>query len=241
MLNFVLCDDNSNILSKLALMLENIFIKYDLQAQIAFTSTEPDKVLDFTQNTTVDILILDINLKHQISGLDLAEKVRSFNKNVYIIFTTGHLEYILLAYKVKTFDYLVKPIATEKLEETILRLFNDIAQSSEKYLNINNKTFINQKNILYIKKDGMKVIICTTIKNYEIYSSFNKLEHCLSDNFVRCHKSYIVNLNNISDISDTTVFFSENSSCSIGPKYKIKFLEVLKNGNLTNNLDIINN
>lgn len=236
MLNFVLCDDNSNILSKLAIMLQNIFTKYDLQAEIVFTSTEPNKVLHFAQNNSVDVLILDINFKHEISGLNLAEKVRSFNKNVYIIFTTGHLEYIMLAYKVKTFDYLAKPITNERLEETILRLFDDVAISSNKYLNINEKTFINQKNILYLKKDGMKVIICTLKKNYEVYSSFNKLEHCLSDNFVRCHKSYIVNLSNISGINDTTIFFPENNSCSIGPKYKIKFLEVLKNGNYTKHM-----
>lgn len=240
MLNFVLCDDNSNILSKLASMLQNIFIKHDLQAEITFTSTEPDEILDFTKNNTVDVLILDINLKHEISGLNLAEKVRSFNKNVYIIFTTGHLEYIMLAYKVKTFDYLAKPITTEKLEDTILRLYNDALNSSNKYLNINGKMFINQKDILYIKKNGMKVIICTPNQNYETYSSFNKLELCLPDNFVRCHKSYIVNLNNISNINDTTIFFEESNSCFIGPKYKLKFLEVLKNGNLTKSMDSFN-
>ena len=240
MLNFVLCDDNSNILSKLEKVLENIFLKHDFQAKILFTSTEPTEILHFTKNNSVDVLILDINLKHNISGLELAQEVRSFNKNLYIIFTTAHLEYMMLAYKVKTFDYLVKPISYEKLEDTIIRLFNDISASSNKYLNINGKIFINQKNILYIKKDGMKVIICTPSKNYSAYSSFSKLEHCLSDNFVRCHKSYIVNLNNISDISDTTIFFAENNSCSIGPKYKLQFLEVLKNGNITKHMDGFN-
>lgn len=240
MLNFVLCDDNSNILSKLEKVLENIFLKHDFQAKILFTSTEPTEILHFTKNNSVDVLILDINLKHNISGLELAQEVRSFNKNLYIIFTTAHLEYMMLAYKVKTFDYLVKPISYEKLEDTIIRLFNDISSSSNKYLNINGKIFINQKNILYIKKDGMKVIICTPSKNYSAYSSFNKLEHCLSDNFVRCHKSYIVNLNNISDISDTTIFFAENNSCAIGPKYKLQFLEVLKNGNITKHMDGFN-
>ena len=240
MLNFVLCDDNSNILSKLEKVLENIFLKHDFQAKILFTSTEPTEILHFTKNNSVDVLILDINLKHNISGLELAQEVRSFNKNLYIIFTTAHLEYMMLAYKVKTFDYLVKPISYEKLEDTIIRLFNDISASSNKYLNINGKIFINQKNILYIKKDGMKVIICTPSKNYSAYSSFNKLEHCLSDNFVRCHKSYIVNLNNISDINDTTIFFAENNSCAIGPKYKLQFLEVLKNGNITKHMDGFN-
>ena len=240
MLNFVLCDDNSNILSKLEKVLESIFLKHDFQAKILFASTEPTEILHFTKNNSVDVLILDINLKHNISGLELAQEVRSFNKNLYIIFTTAHLEYMMLAYKVKTFDYLVKPISYEKLEDTIIRLFNDISASSNKYLNINGKIFINQKNILYIKKDGMKVIICTPSKNYSAYSSFNKLEHCLSDNFVRCHKSYIVNLNNISNINDMTIFFSENNSCYIGPKYKKNFLEVLKNGNITKHMDGFN-
>ena len=240
MLNFVLCDDNQNILSKLVKLLENIFIKHDLQAKILLASTEPSEILHFTKNNSVDVLILDINLKHQISGLDLAEEIRSFNRNLYIIFTTAHLEYVMLAYKVKTFDYLVKPISSEKLEETILRLFNDIEISSNQYLNINGKILINQKNILYIKKDGMKIIICTPSKDYSAYSSFNKIEPCLSDNFVRCHKSFIVNLNNILDISDTTIFFAENNSCSIGPKYKIQFLDVLKNGNITKHMDGFN-
>ncbi len=240
MLSFVLCDDNQIILSKLSIMIQNIFTKHDLLGDIVFTSTEPDRVLHFIQSNAVDVLILDINFNHEISGLNLAEQVRSFNKNLYIIFTTGHLEYIMLAYKVKTFDYLAKPITYEKLEETILRLFNDIALSSTKYLSIDEKTFIQQDSILYIKKDGMKVIICTDKKNYEKYSSFSKLEHCLTDNFIRCHKSYIVNLNNITDINNSTIYFTEDHKCYIGPKYKTKFLEVLKNGNFTKHMDSFN-
>ena len=140
----------------------------------------------------------------------------------------------MMAYKVKTFDYLPKPLTIERLEETIIRLFNDLKTNSKKYIQIGNKnTIINQDDILYIKRDGMKAVFTTANGNYETYTSFNKLESSLPKNFVRCHKSYIANINKICDIqNNTTIEFSNELSCTIGPKYKNHLLEVLnKNGN----------
>ena len=244
MLNFVICDDNPNILDKLSKMLESIFINNKIDAEIGLKSLTAYDVINYVEHNKVDVLILDINLKSETSGCDIANIVRKKNKDVYIIFTTGHLEYALMAYKYKTFDYLPKPIVDERLEETILRLMDDIKYSPTKFIKLNNdKTIINQDEINYIKKDGMKLVFCTNTRTYETYSSFTKIESCLPGNFVRCHKSYMVNVRNISDIDSNknTILFSPNDSCSIGAKYKNEILEVLKNGNFTNNLDCINN
>ena len=89
-----------------------------------------------------DIFFLDIDLKNNISGLNLAETIRKHNKNIYIIFTTAHLEYGLMAYKYKTFDYLVKPISVERLEVTVSRLLEDITESHCKYLKLSNNKII---------------------------------------------------------------------------------------------------
>ena len=243
MLNFVICDDNPTILDRMSKMLESIFINNDIDAKIGLKSTTASGVLEYVSLNKVDVLILDINLKSDLSGCDIANEVRKENKDIYIIFTTGHLEYALIAYKYKTFDYLPKPIVDERLEETILRLMDDIESSPTKFIKLNNKTIINQEEINYIKKDGMKLVFCTDNRTYETYSSFNKIKSCLPENFVRCHKSYIVNIKNISDINynKSTILFSCNDSCSIGAKYKYETLEVLKNGNFTNNLEHINN
>ena len=242
MLKFVVCDDNETILNRFASMLEAIFINNNIDAEISFKSSVAEEILSYTSTNKVDVLILDINLKSKISGCDIADIVRKKNKSVYIIFTTAHLEYALIAYKYKTFDYLPKPISDEKLEETILRLMDDLKETPDKYIKLNNKTIINQDEIDYIKKDGMKLVFCTNNCIYETYSSFSKFENCLPDNFVRCHKSFIANINNIVDVqsNNNTIFFSNNKSCSIGFKYKNNFMEVLKNGNFTNNLDCDN-
>ena len=123
MLNFVLCDDNVKVLDKLSIMLENIFIKNDLDAKIAFKSTHEDELLNFTMSNTIDVLILDIDLKSKNNGIDLANTIREYNKDCYIIFITAHSEYVFLAYKCKTFDYICKPITKQRLQEAILRLF----------------------------------------------------------------------------------------------------------------------
>lgn len=243
MLNFVLCEDNLTIMNKLENMLNTLFLKHDYEAKIAFKSDNAEDILSYTKENKVHVLILDINLQSKISGIELAECVRKTDKSVYIIFTTGHLEYALIAYKVKTFDYIPKPFTIERIEETLERLFNDISTSSSKYLKLNNKNIIKEDDIQYIKKDGMKLIVHTDSKEYEAYTSFNKIETCLSENFVRCHKSYIANIDNIKNIepnSNTIKFI--NNECYIGPKYKNNFMEVLNNyGIFSNNLDNVNN
>lgn len=243
MLNFVLCDDNLNIMNKLKEMLEILFIKHDIDAKIVFTSDNATEVLKFINHNSVDVLISDINLNSSISGIDLAKEIRKNNKKIYLIFSTGHLEYSLVAYSVKTFDYLPKPITLERLEVTITRLLEDIQFSNNKFIYIDNKTLIKHSDINLIKKDGMKIVFCTNSQNYETYNSFNKIQSLLPENFVRCHKSYIANTNNIININanKNTIIFNNNLSCDIGPKYKNNLMEVFKYGNFSNNMDSINN
>lgn len=244
MLNFVLCDDNLNIVNKLKEMLEILFLKNDIDAKISFFTDKPEKVLEYEKRNTVDVLILDINLNSTISGIDLAQQIRKNNKKVYLIFSTGHLEYSLLAYSVKTFDYLPKPITLERLEVTLNRLLDDLSNNSSKdFIQLNKQTIINANEISYIKRDGMKLVFCTNTGNYESYSSFAKIEDTLPNTFIRCHKSYMANTQNILNINtnNNTIVFNNALSCDIGPKYKNNVMEVFKHGNISNNLGSINN
>ncbi|MBR3162760.1 MAG: response regulator transcription factor [Clostridia bacterium] len=236
MLNFVVCDDNLNILNKFSKMLESIFLKYNYDASVVFQSTDADSILNFVNSNKTDVLILDINLKSNITGLQLAEKVREHNKKCYIIFTTGHLEYAIVAYKLKTFDYLPKPITYERLEDTVTRLFEDINGLPKRYIKIDNKnTLIDENEINYIKREGMKLVFHTDNKDYETYTSLSKIQENLPSNFIRCHKSYVANVNKIVNVEpiSNTLFFANKSTCDIGPKYKSTLMEVMKNnGNI---------
>ena len=231
MLNFVICDDNSNILQKLSVTLENIFTKYNYDGVVSYQTSDVDDLLQYIDKNKIDVLFLDINLKSKTTGLEVAEIVRKKNKNIYLIFMTGHLEYAMLAYKFKTFDYIAKPFTYERLEETINRLFDDVKGLPSKYLKIDNKnTIIDENEIEFIKRDGMKVVFHTSFNDYDTYSSFNKLQDSLPNNFIRCHKSYVVNINNIKNIDfvENRIYFKKGDFCEIGPKYKKSIMGVLE-------------
>ncbi len=231
MLNFAICDDNINILDKFSKILETIFIKHDYDAKIGISTNNVDELLDYIDENKTDVLILDINLKSNKTGLEIASKVRESNKDTYFIFTTAHLEYAMMAYKFKTFDYLAKPVTSDRLEETIVRLFEDVNGRPKRYIKVDNKkTIIDENEILYIKRDGMKLVFHTKTRDYETYSSFNKIMCSLPSNFVRAHKSFIVNINNIANLDSigNIVYFDNGSTCDIGPKFKKSLIEEVK-------------
>ena len=193
-------------------------------ASIEFASPDPGELLKFLESNPVDVLFLDIDLKSKLNGIEIAKQIRKNNKHIYLIFITAHFEYIVSAYECKTFDFIHKPFNMTNIEKTIKRLADDIHNNSAKFLNLsNNKQFVNQDLINFNLNSGI----------VETYGSFNKISSNLPCNFIRCHKSFIVNIENISNIDLKTgaIFFksSPESICFIGSKYKNNFLEVLNN------------
>lgn len=231
MLKFVICDDNINILNRTVHYLESIFLKHKYDAEIVFKSTNVEETLSYVKVNEVNVLILDIQLHSNINGLEFAKKVRETDKNCYIIFLSAHLEYLMLAYKYKTFDYIPKPFSEERLEETINRLFEDIEGVPKRYIKIDNKnTLVDENEVLFIKRDGMKLVYHTVCRDYDAYSSFNKIQDEIPQNFVRCHKSCVINVNKVVniDLVENSIIFSDNSKCEIGPKYKDNVMEVVQ-------------
>lgn len=232
MLNFIICDDEPNMINKLSLLFEKAFIKNDFDAKIVLKTSNHEKLLSYMSSNLVNVVVLDIEFKNsKVNGLHIAEEIRKINKDCYIIFITSHFEYVMKAYDYKTFAYLFKnSLTVDTLSETLNRLFDDISGTSTKFIKIDNKgTFVDLNDVQFIEKSGMKLIYHTSHEVIETYNSFTKIEGNLPENFVRCHKSFIANVNNIVHISltDSTVTFKNDEVCYIGPKYKNILMEVI--------------
>ena len=105
MLNFVLCDDEANMLNKISLLFEKVFIKDDIDAKIVLKTSDYTELLSYVSNNLVNVVVLDIEFKNtNLNGLDIANEIRKINKTCYIIFITSHFEYVMEAYDYKTFS-----------------------------------------------------------------------------------------------------------------------------------------
>lgn len=167
------------------------------------------------------LVFLDIEMPGH-SGLELLDFFEDEQVNFYIIFTTAYHEYAIKAFKFSAIDYLLKPINPAELEQAIGRLEKLESKKQNFQLLKENLThnlmeriavpvlgsleLLLIKNIVFFKSDGAYTVICmkdgtclTVSKNLKNFEELVQND----PRFVRCHRSYIVNIACITSIKRT--------------------------------------
>lgn len=159
-----------------------------------------------TENDMPDILFLDIKM-NEMSGIELAGKLRGDGADVTIIFLTAFEEYVYRAFDVGAFHYLLKPVDTAKFYEVLekataeRRRIHESAkrcgECAEASLTIRNKAQTEKvylSEIVYLEVFNRKVTCHKMREKIEFYGRLTDLERRLGADFVRCHRAYVVNL-----------------------------------------------
>lgn len=216
------------------------------------TAANAFEAFGLVKENKVDILLLDIHMP-DLNGLDFAKTCGNVPA---IIFTTAYSEHALESYEVDAVDYLLKPIALPRFQKAIekakakinaLRPVTDAkkvnteatAEEAEgqepaarklDYIMVkaDYKLYkINYADLLYIEGQHEYVSFYTTGKRITALYSLKSLEEQLpADLFVRVHKSYIISINNITEINPLTVTVA-GVKIPIGGSYKENFLSKL--------------
>lgn len=228
-LNIVICEDDflhRSILKEfLVSILDEELLEYVL---IEYNSGE-DLISNYDK---VDLLFLDIQM-NELSGMDVARKIREFDNNVEILFTTSVEQYVFEAYEVKAYRYLVKPIEYEELKKQVKLCISDyLSKNSIISIDSNKATVkIPIGEILYAEVMKKEVTIYTESKVYTIETRMKRVEEKLFNyGFFRCHHSYLVNLNKVSEIRDKTIFINDEEIPVSRMRYKslkIKLVNLL--------------
>ena len=162
-----------------------------------------------------DVAFVDIDLNGE-SGLECAKILTELNPKLKVIFATAHSEYMANAFEIYAFDYLVKPFDVERVRKTLSRIkgesmkevvIEDTVAEPEKYsdkLMIKGKdqvAFVDKKEIIFIERSENATNIVTKEENYKTSVSLSGIEEKLNPTeFMRCHKSYIINMSKITKV-----------------------------------------
>ncbi|NMS89073.1 response regulator transcription factor [Clostridioides difficile] len=232
MINIAVCEDEKEtqllIVDYLANILKNISIEYEIQKYLSGEELLESNLKD------IDILFLDIKME-KLNGMDTARKIREVGNEMEIIFITSLIDSIQEGYEVRAYRYLLKPIEFEELKKHVLTCIKDIEINKDSYIAIKNKSntykiYLNQ--IKYIEVQKKDMIIHTINKNFDIKYSLSKIEKELNlSRFVRCHKSFIVNLNYVENIKYNIAILESGEEVPISryryKEVKEKFLKFL--------------
>ncbi|MBO3446245.1 response regulator transcription factor [Clostridium sp. CCUG 7971] len=211
MYRIVICEDDVTQRELLRNYISKIFKEISNQVELIEFSCGEDLIN--TNLDGIDIFFLDIQMDN-ISGMDVAKVIREKNDISEIIFTTSLIDYIQDGYEVRAYRYLLKPINYEELNKHILNCVSDIIKKRENFIIIENKgsiTKISISSITYIEVMKKELTIHTIDKTYYTKNSMDKIEKELEKyNFFRCHKSYLINVNQIQYISKNTVSINDD-------------------------------
>lgn len=224
MIKIAMCDDELTTLKPISMLLESEIIQQNFDAEITIITDKQKTVFDAIYNHEVDVLFLDVDFKNSgKNGIEFARDLRNINKDFYLVFLTAHQRYMHISFFAKVFDYLVKPINRDVLEELVNRLKHEFECDNKVFLHLNKWVSVRIDDILYIEKDGNK---CKVIANQYEQSTPKTLDNLLDElpnNFCKCHRSYIVNKNKILriDKKNSYVYFSKDTKCPINSHFDL--------------------
>lgn len=209
----IIIDDEKAARTLLQAMIE----KYCKDIEIVATCEDLPNGVKSIRKLKPDLVLLDIEMPGH-SGLELLEFFNEDEVNFSIIFTTAYNNYAIQAFKLSAIDYLLKPIEREELIKSIERfkkhnnkndfsiLKENIQEAQPQKLALptgSSVKFVNLSEVLFFKADGSythitlangdKVMVSKPLKTYEELLENNK-------SFIRSHKSYIVNINHVTDL-----------------------------------------
>lgn len=189
--------------------------------------TNAIEALDFLKTNQIDLIFLDIHLP-KLSGIDFLSILQP---HPYIILTTAFQDYAIKSYELEVVDYLLKPFSFNRFLKAVfkvqklMQLHQNISLEENKNKSLLVKSGydlikIDESDILFIKSEGDFSFIYTTQKKILASETLKYWEESLNEKqFIRVHKSYIINLKNVGKISSSSVQVGEHS-IPIGRVYK---------------------
>jgi len=186
------------------------------------TYIDPTKAILSMETNSVDVLFLDIQLP-KISGINL---LKNLNPKPNVILTTAFSEYAVEGFELDVIDYLLKPFSFERFLKAIKKV-NKVLEK-ENSLVAQSHIFIKEKGviqkikineILFLESKGDFSIIRTKDAGKMSNISLKEVASKFGNSFIRCHKSYVVNTNNIEKIVGNQIKF-KNYTIPIGRTYK---------------------
>ena len=210
MIKIAFCDDEMEVLHQMNELLDRYQVERNEDITYAAFQSPFELLTEIEKGIRPDILFLDVVMPGQ-NGMDVAKEIRQYDTNVKIIFLTSSPEFAVESYTVGAYFYQLKPI----WEESFFRLMDSVLSECEKKkknsLILRSKdgiTRIDLQQLEYCEVLGRKLLF--HLENGAVLESAGSLDDLAGQlmqysNFFRPHRSFLVNMEYIQNISSRSI------------------------------------
>lgn len=198
-MEIAVCDDNRQFLEGF----EKELRKIPLIDTIFSFSDYNSFLFSIDQGRRYDAVLLDIDWEQERTGLDIAEELYKLSPGSKIIYVTGNSDRFsqhIFLHKANLSGFLTKPVDFELLYANLKKVADEIPFQEQPTLVLRRQgapLSVPLREIFYIESQGHTVHIHTVSETITVYGRLENLFNILPESFYRCHKSYIVNMNQI--------------------------------------------
>lgn len=224
-------------------VLENLLLRFCPEIELLAKCNNVEEAVTSIKTHNPDVVFLDIEMPNY-RGYELVNFFTDINFE--IIFVTAYDHYAIKAFEVSAIDYLLKPIEIERLKESVSRVANkfDKQENSKKIAHLQQTLKNEILDSILIPKNGRQHVVLlkdivaieakeaycsvhTITEKYMISKNLKSLERMLEDNsnFIRTHKSWIINMDYIIKYSkaDLTINLTSNVNAKLSKYKKVEF------------------
>lgn len=225
-MKIAICEDNLSD----SRLLSGFLMKYQAAQSLSFAIChfrDGDSMIAAAQSDhDIQIIFMDI-LMSPTSGLDTARAIRSAGNGCHIIFTTESTDYYPESYEIHAQHYLVKPLTYERVCQALDRCRNSLLEAARcikfTYNRVDFQVRVNDIRYIEVFKNTSYI---HTDREYPVMASLDFLLERLNDSrFIRCHKSYAVNLSHIKKYENRQVILDDGSTIPISRSNATDFKE----------------
>lgn len=205
------CDDEQSQMEWIAALVKEWGSRAGHTVEIYTFASAEAFLFTYEEDKIYDILLLDVEMK-EMSGIELAKKIRKEGNRAEVVFITSHFEFCGEGYEVDALHYLMKPVSKEKLMSVLDKAAEKrSAEPPSVVLTCGDGTVkLYETDILYIEAYMHYISIYTRENVYKIKENISAFEEKLNGDFYRAHRSYLVSLKHIVRISRTAVCMDNN-------------------------------
>lgn len=222
MIRIAICDDDETELSRTKVM-TNVYAvgNPELEIQLS-TFQDPNELLEMIRNRqdTFDILLLDIYMP-EMTGVQLAHKVREMNDQCQLIFLTSSEDHAIEAFSLHAAHYLLKPFSRNQLEDALSIAIGAVKRNQQRNVILKTSTGlrkIDMTNIIYSETDRhIQNIYLVENEQIQVRISSSDLYQILSidSRYYKCGSTYIINLERIIEISTKQILFDDGTTIPV--------------------------
>ena len=180
----------------------------------------------------IDLLFMDIEFTGEENGLYYSKQIFAKDEHIPIVFITNYAQFAIEGYEVNALRFITKPPAQEKINECMSISYNRWVNQYEKIIVFNSKNAalrVPANEIIYLEVKGHYTTVyhekgCDTFR----MSMDEALSLLAGSTFVRCHRSYLVNMVQIRKYQDSEILMANQHTVPIGRNYFTLFIHAFR-------------